>query len=521
MMKALQLTVACALFVLVACGGSTSPSTDVLPKDPGPGVDILVDDTPITPEDAVDDVTRDLIDPDATPADVPAEDVPALPREFGYPCTENAQCNAGFCLDSPRGRICTSICVENCPQDWTCKNLSVGGETVSICVPLYLNICDPCGATKDCNGELTGGTAICIDKGTAGKFCGADCAISGVCPSGYECKDTEDGAGGVARQCVPAGDGQCQCSARAISQGLLTECFVANDTGMCKGARRCLINGLTACDARTPREEDCNGLDDDCNGLTDELQGKFPCTKSNEFGSCTGSGDCISGGVANCDARTPAKEQCNGIDDNCDGQTDEGLCYDGNPCTKDLCDSGSGQCVFEPYQGPCDDLNPCTVNDHCDVTGQCVAGGTKNCDDLNPCTDDGCDAGSGGCIHLNNTSPCDDGNFCTQNDSCQSSICRGGATKDCMDDNVCTMNERCNPANGACISDPNNGIPCDDGNGCTINDTCSGGSCVAPGDWCDANATTCVPPPGKTICLAPKCVLIPIVNLPTCPCICI
>jgi hypothetical protein len=177
--------------------------------------------------------------------------------------------------------------------------------------------------------------------------------------------------------------------------------------------------------------------------------------------------------------------------------------------------------VFEPYQGPCDDLNPCTVNDHCDASGSCVAGGVKNCDDLNPCTDDGCDAGSGGCVHLNNTSPCDDGNFCTQNDSCQSSICRGGATKDCMDDNVCTMNERCNPANGACISDPNNGIPCDDGNGCTINDTCSGGSCVAPGDWCDANATTCVPPPGKTLCLAPKCILIPIVNLPSCPCICV
>jgi hypothetical protein len=352
MMKALQLMVGCALFVLVACGGSTSTSTDVLPKDPGPVGDLLVDDTPVTPEDAVDDATRDLIDPDATPADVPAEDVPALPREFGYPCTENAQCNAGFCLDSPRGRICTSICVENCPEDWTCKNLSVGGETVSICVPLYLNICDPCAATKDCNGELTGGTAICIDKGTAGKFCGADCAISGVCPSGYECKDTEDGAGGVARQCVPASDGQCQCSARAISQGLLTECFVANDTGMCKGARRCLINGLTACDARTPRAEDCNGLDDDCNGLTDELQGKFPCTKSNEFGSCTGSGDCISGGVANCDARTPAKEQCNGIDDNCDGQTDEGLCYDGNPAPRTCATRVRASACSSPTRAP-------------------------------------------------------------------------------------------------------------------------------------------------------------------------
>ena len=56
----------------------------------------------------------------------------------------------------------------------------------------------PCGTTNDCNGELTGGTAICIDKGADGKFCGADCTTTNQCPTGFECTDTADGAGDLA-----------------------------------------------------------------------------------------------------------------------------------------------------------------------------------------------------------------------------------------------------------------------------------------------------------------------------------
>ncbi|MBP7125890.1 hypothetical protein KBD49_05950 [Myxococcota bacterium] len=500
---------------LLACGGGSNGSDPGV--DPGTLQDLGNPDLGTDEgSDLESDEGRDLpVFDEGTTAE---EDVPPEPGEFGYPCTDNAQCNSGFCVESPRGRVCTKTCVENCPADWTCKTISIGGEPISICTPLFLTLCDPCLQTKDCNSDFTGGTSLCIDRGTDGKFCGADCSGDGRCPQGYACEDVREPSGGTARQCVPENGGTCQCSGRAITLGLQTECFRANEHGICNGVRRCLINGLTDCDARTPASELCNGFDDDCNGLTDELQGRFPCTRQNEFGTCTGQGDCIQGAVANCDARVPTRETCNGMDDNCDGQTDEGLCYDGNPCTKDFCDPGSLLCVFEAFQGPCDDLNPCTVNDYCDATGICKGGSQKNCDDGNPCTDDFCDPGTGNCLHNNNTRPCEDGNPCTVNDYCSNGACVSGPLKDCTDDNICTINERCDPKTGTCTSTPNNGAPCDDGNRCTINDTCSGGECIGPGDWCDTQAVTCVPTPPKTFCLAPKCQIV--FGVPFCPCIC-
>jgi uncharacterized repeat protein (TIGR01451 family) len=96
--------------------------------------------------------------------------------------------------------------------------------------------------------------------------------------------------------------------------------------------------------------------------------------------------------------------------------------------------------------GTCDDGDPCTENDSC--TGTVCGGTALDCDDSNGCTDDSCDAGN--CVNTNNTSPCDDGNGCTTGDVCDGGSCTSGA--------------------------PNND-PCDDGNACTTNDTCGGGSC--------------------------------------------
>jgi hypothetical protein len=83
-----------------------------------------------------------------------------------------------------------------------------------------------------------------------------------------------------------------------------------------------------------PSPEICNNIDDDCDGQVDEGLGSTTCG----LGVCAHSVDnCVGGQVQTCVPGTPSTEVCNGLDDDCDGQTDENLgnltCGLGN-CTR-------------------------------------------------------------------------------------------------------------------------------------------------------------------------------------------
>ena len=90
-----------------------------------------------------------------------------------------------------------------------------------------------------------------------------------------------------------------------------------------------LANGL-ACSAEPgrPVDETCNDIDDDCDGQTDEDTGRGePCESG--IGACARRGAmvCDDEGGVECDAvpGEPDDESCNGFDDDCDGEVDEGL----------------------------------------------------------------------------------------------------------------------------------------------------------------------------------------------------
>ncbi|MEC8022637.1 MAG: MYXO-CTERM sorting domain-containing protein, partial [Myxococcota bacterium] len=70
---------------------------------------------------------------------------------------------------------------------------------------------------------------------------------------------------------------------------------------------------------------------------------------------------------------------------------------------------------------PCDDGDICTQSDTC-VTGNCVGSDLTICDDANPCTTDTCDPADG-CTFENITGPCDDGDLCTEGDTCSGGAC--------------------------------------------------------------------------------------------------
>ena len=163
------------------------------------------------------------------------------------------------------------------------------------------------------------------------------------------------------------------------------------------------------CDASAGNgnEELCNGLDDDCDEVVDE--------GFDVGGDCAvGVGECLREGsigcaddVAVCDAEPgdPAEEVCNGLDDNCDGEADEGFPV-GDDCVDDSgqcdspgvldCDDGGGVvCVAEPvlpgaetcndFDDDCDDSvdeDFPTLGDPCEVgAGECLRAGEVVCGD--------------------------------------------------------------------------------------------------------------------------------------------
>ena len=218
----------------------------------------------------------------------------------------------------------------------------------------------------------------------------------------------------------------------------------------------CLPQATPTC---APGPEVCNGMDDDCDMQIDEGLGQTTCGT----GACQVMvQNCVMGMSQTCSPGTPTAETCNGVDDNCDGIVDNAAC----PVKQ----NAQGMCTGTFCQYACDpgysDCNGNINTDGCEV----FVNGSDNAN---------CGACAAFCSGMCVSGQCKlpNGAACSTSGQCQSTNCVDGFCCNTACTSVC---QACSLAknsfaNGTCANIP---VGTDPDAECVGTQTCNGaGGC--------------------------------------------
>lgn len=350
---------------LVACGGGSEATTTSVSTGGGESGIVTITAS------ASGDTTADPTTPGTGSASGSSDDtttpVDSSAGESGPTgCTSNDDC-AG----DPGGPVCNADngeCVDCTPSDDPCAEGNYCDPGTNDCVP-------GCIADEDCGGGLTCDvpTNTCV-----GCIADAECPLGSVCDTGMcvpGCTDQQacpEGLACCAEQCVDIMTDEANCG------GCDAPCAPDNATAECTDG----MCGIGSCDNGY---EDCNGgVNDGC-----EVDGACACTPNQAYACYSGPvgtqdvGICAAGmqvcnaqgtGFGPCVGQVlPALELCaSGVDENCDGTTDEDPDLDGDgwtQCGGDCCDDVGVGCLSPTLVNPgAFEFGGNVVDDDCDGT---------------------------------------------------------------------------------------------------------------------------------------------------------
>ena len=285
-------------------------------------------------------------------------------------------------------------------------------------------ICD--GLDNDCDGA--------VDEGDPGGGAVCNTGLLGECASGMTActngsvlciQDTQ-----ATIETCDGLDNDCDGTVDDGNPGGGMACNTGN-LGVCAPGTTACTNGTVLCNQNTQSSSEiCDGMDNDCDGGIDENNpgGNVACNTGNQGVCAAGTTACTNGSLL-CNQNTQAStEVCDGIDNDCDGGTDENnpgggvACNTGNP---GVCAAGTTSCTNGSIV--CNQTNS-SSSEICDGLDNDCDGGI---DEGNPGGGAACNTGLQGICaagHLN----CINGSIsCTQDNNAGSEICANGLDDDC------------------------------------------------------------------------------------------
>ena len=272
------------------------------------------------------------------------EDVQDGPKPGGV-CDDDGDCYGAPCVQTPDGLQCSMVCEDQCGNvpGWECFP-QVTIWSPGLCLQPDWYLCRACMDDSDCVEKTSGAGYNCVDYGGDRRFCAKECQVDEQCPADYACQDAKFmGESPDSKQCIHTTD-DCNCS--DLHDGAITSCASTNEFGSCPGQATCL-DGEFQCDASDPLEEVCNNADDNCDGQIDEELGTKTCGKGICFHEVQA---CENGTPTFCNPSEGSQEElCNGLDDNCNGEVDDFWPEVSTPCDSDddddFCKNGTWECT--------------------------------------------------------------------------------------------------------------------------------------------------------------------------------